>query len=79
MSPSGPQVLELQDCVSRLQTLNKELQDKLSLLENSDHDAYDKEDKDLASSSPLKQVRAHKRQLQMEEIVLEVEALKFIS
>lgn len=68
MSPSGPQVLELQDCVSRLQTLNNELQNRLSLLEKSDHDACNKEDKDVASSSPWKQVRGHKRQLQMEEV-----------
>ncbi|XP_044030402.1 CDK5 regulatory subunit-associated protein 2 isoform X12 [Siniperca chuatsi] len=48
-------VVELQDCVSRLQTLNNELQNRLSLLEMSEHDAYDKEDKDLASNSPWKQ------------------------
>lgn len=60
MSPFGPQVLELQDCVSRLQTLNNELQNRLSLVEKSDHHAYDKEDKDVASSSPWKKVRGHK-------------------
>ncbi|XP_044030393.1 CDK5 regulatory subunit-associated protein 2 isoform X3 [Siniperca chuatsi] len=49
-------VVELQDCVSRLQTLNNELQNRLSLLEMSEHDAYDKEDKDLASNSPWKQL-----------------------
>ncbi|KAE8285289.1 CDK5 regulatory subunit-associated protein 2 [Larimichthys crocea] len=48
-------VLELQDCVSRLQTLNNELQNRLSLLGKSDQDAYDKEDKDVASGSPWKQ------------------------
>ncbi|KAM7368804.1 hypothetical protein PAMP_013111 [Pampus punctatissimus] len=48
-------VLELQDCVSRLQTLNNELQSRLSLLEKSDRDALNKEDRDLASSSPWKQ------------------------
>ncbi|XP_051268954.1 CDK5 regulatory subunit-associated protein 2 isoform X5 [Dicentrarchus labrax] len=48
-------VLELQDCVSRLQTLNSELQNRLSLLEKSDQDAYDKDHKDVASSSPWKQ------------------------
>ncbi|XP_049459390.1 CDK5 regulatory subunit-associated protein 2 isoform X2 [Epinephelus fuscoguttatus] len=48
-------VLELQDCVSRLQTLNNELQNRLSLLEKSDHDAYNKEDKEVASGTPLKQ------------------------
>uniref|UniRef100_A0A8P4G5A3 CDK5 regulatory subunit-associated protein 2 n=1 Tax=Dicentrarchus labrax TaxID=13489 RepID=A0A8P4G5A3_DICLA len=50
-------VLELQDCVSRLQTLNSELQNRLSLLEKSDQDAYDKDHKDVASSSPWKQTR----------------------
>ncbi|XP_031173709.1 CDK5 regulatory subunit-associated protein 2 isoform X2 [Sander lucioperca] len=48
-------VLELQDCVSSLQTLNNELQNRLSLLEKSDHHAYNNEDQDVASSSPLKQ------------------------
>ncbi|XP_069025335.1 CDK5 regulatory subunit-associated protein 2 isoform X2 [Embiotoca jacksoni] len=46
-------VLELQDCVSRLQTLNNELQSRLSLIEKSEPN---KEDKDLASSSPWKQL-----------------------
>lgn len=55
-------VLELQDCVSRLQTLNNELQNRLSLLEKSDHDTYNKEDKEVASGTPLKQVRGHKGQ-----------------
>ncbi|KAF1377711.1 hypothetical protein PFLUV_G00203570 [Perca fluviatilis] len=40
-------VLELQDCVNSLQTLNNELQNRLSLLDN--------QDQDVASSSPLKQ------------------------
>ncbi|KAL3042066.1 hypothetical protein OYC64_020090 [Pagothenia borchgrevinki] len=48
-------VMELQDSSSRLQTLNNELQNRLSLLEKSGQDAYVKEDKDVASSSPLKQ------------------------
>ncbi|KAM7392630.1 hypothetical protein PAMA_007649 [Pampus argenteus] len=48
-------VLDLQDCVSRLQTLNNELQSRLSLLEKSDRDAFNKEDQDLASSSRWKQ------------------------
>ncbi|XP_032395606.1 CDK5 regulatory subunit-associated protein 2 isoform X2 [Etheostoma spectabile] len=48
-------VLELQDCVSSLQTLNNELQNRLSLLEKSDHHAYNNKDQDVASSSPLKQ------------------------
>uniref|UniRef100_A0A8C9Z5V6 CDK5 regulatory subunit associated protein 2 n=1 Tax=Sander lucioperca TaxID=283035 RepID=A0A8C9Z5V6_SANLU len=69
-------VLELQDCVSSLQTLNNELQNRLSLLEKSDHHAYNNEDQDVASSSPLKQVRGRKRQLQMEE-ALEAEVSKF--
>ncbi|TKS84792.1 CDK5 regulatory subunit-associated protein 2 [Collichthys lucidus] len=49
-------VLELQDCVGRLQTLNNELQNRLSLLGKSEQDAYDKEDKDVASGSPWKQL-----------------------
>ncbi|XP_068429681.1 CDK5 regulatory subunit-associated protein 2 isoform X3 [Clinocottus analis] len=48
-------VLEQQDCVSRLQTVNNELQNRLSLLERSGRDAHDSEDKDVAGSSPLKQ------------------------
>ncbi|XP_056288034.1 CDK5 regulatory subunit-associated protein 2 isoform X2 [Pseudoliparis swirei] len=57
-SSSAPQlrqkVLELQECVSSLQAVNNELQNRLSLLERSDRDAY--EDEDVASSSPLKQL-----------------------
>ncbi|XP_051794463.1 CDK5 regulatory subunit-associated protein 2 isoform X3 [Acanthochromis polyacanthus] len=49
-------VLELQDCVSRLQTVNNELQSRLSLLEKSERDTCVKEDKDLPSSSPQKQL-----------------------
>lgn len=79
MSNSGPQVLELQDCVSKLQTLNNELQNRLSALEKSHHDSYDKGDADMTSSSPWKQVRGLKRQLHIKEVVLEVEAHKFIS
>ncbi|XP_028458356.1 CDK5 regulatory subunit-associated protein 2 isoform X3 [Perca flavescens] len=41
-------VLELQDCVNSLQTLNNELQNRLSL--------FDNQDQDVASSSPLKQL-----------------------
>ncbi len=78
MSPFGPQVLELQDCVSRLQTLNNELQDRLSLLEKSDHDSYDKADKDVASCSPWKQVSTKKQQQQTKEDVLEVKMSTFI-
>lgn len=61
ISASGSQVLELQDCVGRLQTLNNELQNRLSLLGKSEQDAYDKEDKDVASGSPWKQVRSPKK------------------
>ncbi|XP_045922073.1 CDK5 regulatory subunit-associated protein 2 isoform X2 [Micropterus dolomieu] len=57
-------VVELQDCVSRLQTLNNELQNRLSLLEKSKHDAYGKEDKDGASSSPWKQHLEKTREMQ---------------
>lgn len=60
MSPFGPQVLDLQDCVSRLQTLNNELQNQLSHVEKSDHTAYDKEDGDVASRAPWKKVRGYK-------------------
>lgn len=75
MSPVGPQVLELQDCVSRLQTLNNELQNQLSLVEKSGYAAYDKEDGDVASRAPWKKVRSYKRRLQV-EVVLEVETSK---
>lgn len=61
MSPFGPQVLELQDCVSRLQTVNNELQNRFSLVEKSDHTAYDKEDRDVAGRTPWKKVRGHKK------------------
>uniref|UniRef100_A0A3Q1CVK6 CDK5 regulatory subunit associated protein 2 n=1 Tax=Amphiprion ocellaris TaxID=80972 RepID=A0A3Q1CVK6_AMPOC len=57
-------VLELQDCVSRLQTVNNELQSRLSLTEKSERDTCVKEDKDLPSNSPQKQVRHHERELQ---------------
>ncbi|XP_040013049.1 CDK5 regulatory subunit-associated protein 2 isoform X3 [Xiphias gladius] len=49
-------VLDLQDCVSRLQTLNNELKSRLLLLEKSEHDTFNKEDKDIASHSPCKQL-----------------------
>lgn len=71
-------MLELQDRVSGLQTLNNELQSRLSLLEKSDQDAYNMEDQDLASSRPWKQVRDYKRQLQMKEVDLEVVASMFL-
>uniref|UniRef100_A0A8C2ZWG4 CDK5 regulatory subunit associated protein 2 n=1 Tax=Cyclopterus lumpus TaxID=8103 RepID=A0A8C2ZWG4_CYCLU len=73
----GDQTSYMSICVGegRLQTVNNELQDRLSLLERSD--AYDDEDEDedVARSSPLKQVRRCK----MEEAVLEAEAPKFTS
>ncbi|KAG7241199.1 hypothetical protein INR49_025942 [Caranx melampygus] len=55
LSLLSPQELKQKDCVSRLQTLNNELQNRLSLLEKSEHDTY-KEDKDVAGSSPWKQL-----------------------
>lgn len=64
---------ELQDCVSRLQTVNNELQNRLSLLERSDDGAYDNEEKDVAGRSPLKQVRPP-----MEDVVLEAGPQKII-
>ncbi|XP_053196352.1 CDK5 regulatory subunit-associated protein 2 isoform X4 [Scomber japonicus] len=57
-------VLELQDCVSRLQTVNNELQNRLSLLEKSDRDTYSKDDQDLAGSSPWKQQLGKTREAQ---------------
>ncbi|XP_072227758.1 uncharacterized protein [Leuresthes tenuis] len=45
-------VLELQDCVSGLQSLNNELQSRLSSIEKSEQDARDKE---LSSRSQCKQ------------------------
>uniref|UniRef100_A0A3Q3Q9E1 Uncharacterized protein n=1 Tax=Monopterus albus TaxID=43700 RepID=A0A3Q3Q9E1_MONAL len=69
---------KLQDSVSRLQALNGELQSRLTLLQMSEHDSYNKEDKEVASSSPCKKVRSHKRQLQIEESGLAVMASKFI-
>lgn len=65
-------MLELQDCVSRLQTLNNELQSRLSQMEKSERDAYNQEDKTKASSIPWKQVRGHKRHMQKEEVVTSV-------
>uniref|UniRef100_UPI003AAC0E90 CDK5 regulatory subunit-associated protein 2 n=1 Tax=Centroberyx gerrardi TaxID=166262 RepID=UPI003AAC0E90 len=54
-------VMELQDCVSRLQALNGELQRRLLLLEGSDHDTSSKDDRSLANTSPWKQ-QLEKRQ-----------------
>lgn len=48
----GSQVLELQDCVSRLQ-------DQLSQAQDSDLSARERKDKDAAARSPWKQVRSH--------------------
>ncbi|XP_026211663.1 CDK5 regulatory subunit-associated protein 2 isoform X3 [Anabas testudineus] len=50
-------VLELQDCVNRLQTFNNELQSQLSQMEKSEHDAYNQEDKAMVSSSSSKQLQ----------------------
>lgn len=50
-------MLELQDCVSNLQTLNNELQNQLSLADKSDDVAHKTGAKNM-SSSPWKQVRA---------------------
>eukprot|EP00066_Takifugu_rubripes_P013672 XP_011602938.1 PREDICTED: CDK5 regulatory subunit-associated protein 2 isoform X5 [Takifugu rubripes] len=47
-------VLELQDCVSNLQTLNNELQNQLSLVDKSDDVAHKTSTKNM-SSSPWKQ------------------------
>uniref|UniRef100_A0A3P8U1F3 CDK5 regulatory subunit associated protein 2 n=1 Tax=Amphiprion percula TaxID=161767 RepID=A0A3P8U1F3_AMPPE len=47
-----------------LQTVNNELQSRLSLTEKSERDTCVKEDKDLPSNSPQKQVRHHERELQ---------------
>ncbi|XP_034458289.1 CDK5 regulatory subunit-associated protein 2 isoform X14 [Hippoglossus hippoglossus] len=42
-------VLDLQDCVSRLQTVNNDLHSRLSLLEKSEHDASSKGGTDVVS------------------------------
>uniref|UniRef100_A0A3B3XX67 Uncharacterized protein n=1 Tax=Poecilia mexicana TaxID=48701 RepID=A0A3B3XX67_9TELE len=52
---------ELQQKVS----LNNELQSRLSQMEKSERDALEKEDKDLTGRSRFKQVRGHKRELQI--------------
>lgn len=59
-------MLELQDHVSRLQTLNSELQSQLSQIEKSERDTDDKEDKDC------------KKQLQRDEVVHKVMAAKLL-
>lgn len=59
-------VLELQDHVSRLQTLNSERQSQLSQIEKSERDTDDKEDKD------------RKKQLQRDEVVHKVMAAKLL-
>lgn len=64
----GPQVVESQDGVSRLQALNGELQNRLLLLERSDHDPSHRDDPGLATTSPWKQVRSCKRPLN--EVIL---------
>uniref|UniRef100_A0A3Q3VT61 Uncharacterized protein n=1 Tax=Mola mola TaxID=94237 RepID=A0A3Q3VT61_MOLML len=62
-------VLELQDCVSRLQTLNNELQNRLLQVEKSHDNTYCKEDKDVPCSRPWKQVRVQQSQLQMGNVL----------
>ncbi|KAM8828804.1 LOW QUALITY PROTEIN: CDK5 regulatory subunit-associated protein 2 [Spinachia spinachia] len=47
-------VQQLEDRVSKLQTVNNELQTRLSSLEKSDDDACDNEEKDMAGRGPLK-------------------------
>ncbi|MEQ2176536.1 hypothetical protein GOODEAATRI_028988, partial [Goodea atripinnis] len=64
--PFVVQVLDLQDRVAGLQSLNNELQSRLSQMEKSERDAFEKEDKDLTSRSRFKQVRGHKWQLPKE-------------
>ncbi|XP_037121007.1 CDK5 regulatory subunit-associated protein 2 isoform X2 [Syngnathus acus] len=48
-------VLELQERVGRLQALNVELQNRLAAQEKAGQDAFNKEDRNLASSRPWKQ------------------------
>ncbi|MED6231801.1 hypothetical protein ATANTOWER_008803 [Ataeniobius toweri] len=56
-------VLDLQDRVAGLQSLNNELQSRLSQMEKSEQDAFEKEDKDLTSRSRFKQLeKMHERQ-----------------
>ncbi|KAM4720438.1 CDK5 regulatory subunit-associated protein 2 isoform 3-T3 [Anableps anableps] len=59
-------VLDLQDHVTGLQSLNNELQSRLSQMEKSERDALEKEDKDLTSRSRFKQQleKMHERQPQ---------------
>ncbi|XP_029371082.1 CDK5 regulatory subunit-associated protein 2 isoform X2 [Echeneis naucrates] len=49
-------ILDLQDCVSRLQTLNNDLQNRLSVLEKETHGTYNKEDEEVASNTHWKQL-----------------------
>ncbi|XP_017263118.1 CDK5 regulatory subunit-associated protein 2 isoform X2 [Kryptolebias marmoratus] len=56
-------VLDLQDCVSGLQSLNSELQSRLSQMEKSERDACQNEGKDLSSRSQCKQLeKTHEMQ-----------------
>uniref|UniRef100_A0A3Q2T0W1 CDK5 regulatory subunit-associated protein 2/Myomegalin coiled coil domain-containing protein n=1 Tax=Fundulus heteroclitus TaxID=8078 RepID=A0A3Q2T0W1_FUNHE len=48
-------VLDLQDRVAGLQSLNNELQSRLSEMEKSERDVFEKEDKDVTSRSRFKQ------------------------
>ncbi|XP_035996244.1 CDK5 regulatory subunit-associated protein 2 isoform X2 [Fundulus heteroclitus] len=49
-------VLDLQDRVAGLQSLNNELQSRLSEMEKSERDVFEKEDKDVTSRSRFKQL-----------------------
>ncbi|XP_068562793.1 CDK5 regulatory subunit-associated protein 2 isoform X3 [Cebidichthys violaceus] len=78
-------VLELQDRVNRLQTVNDELQNRPSLMERSDRDAYDNEGKDVGGSSPSKQQLeetqpvAHSNRMQEKESQTDVQLGQMVS
>lgn len=50
------QVLDLQERVAGLQSLNNELQSRLSQMEKSERDSLEKEVKDVPSRSQFRQV-----------------------
>uniref|UniRef100_A0A665U7C7 CDK5 regulatory subunit associated protein 2 n=1 Tax=Echeneis naucrates TaxID=173247 RepID=A0A665U7C7_ECHNA len=60
LSHLSSQELKQKDCVSRLQTLNNDLQNRLSVLEKETHGTYNKEDEEVASNTHWKQVRSLK-------------------